>query len=113
MFWSRIFYGWWIVTACLIAALIGNALGLFGAGVYLHALTQANGWPISLVSGAATLFHVVSAVLLNPVGSGINRFGPRPVMALGGIAMASGVAGIGQVTSPWQAYLAFFAMGAG
>jgi hypothetical protein len=25
----RIFYGWWIVTACLLSALVGNALGLF------------------------------------------------------------------------------------
>jgi len=109
----RVYYGWWMVSACMTAALIGNALGLFGAGVYLQALTRANGWPIGLVSGAATLFYVVSAVLLIPIGSSITRFGPRPVVALGGVAMACGVAGIGQVTAPWQAYLAFLAMGIG
>jgi hypothetical protein len=27
----RVFYGWWIVAACMLAALFGNALGLFGA----------------------------------------------------------------------------------
>jgi MFS family permease len=113
MIWHRVFYGWWIVIACLATALIGNALGLFGAGVYLSALTRAHGWPIGLVSGAATLFYVVSAVLLIPVGGAINRFGPRPVTALGGVAMACGVTGIGQVSAPWQAYLAFFAMGIG
>jgi MFS family permease len=110
---ARIFYGWWIVVACLVSSLIGNALGLFGAGVYLRALSQTNGWPIGLVSGAATLFYVVSAVLLIPVGSGINHFGPRLVIGFGGLAMAGGVAGIGQVTAPRQAYLAFFAMGIG
>src|SRR6185437_6662664 len=88
-----IFYGWWIVAACLASALVGNALGLFGAGVYLRALSQAHGWPIGIVSGAATLFYVVSAVLLLPIGGAITRFGPRPVVALGGIAMAGGVAG--------------------
>src|ERR1019366_1597216 len=113
MFQHRIFYGWWIVAACLVSALIGNALGLFGAGVYLRALSQTNGWPIGLISGAATLFYVVSAVLLIPGGGAINRFGPRPVIGFGGVAMAGGVAGIGQVTAPWQAYLAFFAMGIG
>src|ERR1019366_5542606 len=113
MFQHRIFYGWWIVAACLVSALIGNALGLFGAGVYLRALSQTNGWPIGLISGAATLFYVVSAVLLIPVGGAINRFGPRPVIGFGGVAMAGGVAGIGQVTAPWQANLAFFAMGIG
>ena len=109
----RIFYGWWIVVACLVSSLIGNARGLFDAGVYLRALSQTNGWPIGLVSGAATLFYVISAVLLIPVGGAINRFGPRPVIGFGGVAMAGGVAGIGQVTAPWQAYLAFFAMGIG
>jgi MFS family permease len=109
----RIFYGWWMVAACLLANLVGNALGLFGASVYLHALVAANGWPVALVSGAVTLFYVVSAVLLIPVGNGISRFGPRPVIALGGIAMASGVAGVGMAALPWQAYLAFLFMGVG
>jgi MFS family permease len=109
----RLFYGWWNVAACLVAGLVGNALGLFGAGVYLHALTRENGWKLRLVSGAATLFYMVSAMLLIPVGSAIHRFGPRPVMAIGGLSMASGVAGVGQVSAPWQAYVAFLAMGMG
>ncbi len=108
-----IFYGWWMVAACLLAALVGNALGLFGAGVYLHAVVMANGWPIALISGAVTLFYVVSAVLLIPIGSGIRRFGPRLTIGLGGIALALGVAGIGQATSPWQVYVAFLFMGIG
>jgi MFS family permease len=91
--------------------LVGNAFGLFGAGVYLHEVTAANGWRTSLVSGAVTLFYIVSALLLIPVGIGINRFGPRPVVAFGGIAMAGGVAGVGQAATPWQVYLAFLSMG--
>lgn len=110
---TRFFYGWSIVTACMLAALVGNALGLFGAGVYLHEVIAANGWQTGLVSGAVTVFYTISALLLIPVGSGINRFGPRPVIALGGVAMASGVAGIGQAAVPWQVYLAFLFMGVG
>ena len=108
-----VFYGWWMVAACLLAALVGNALGLFGAGVYLHAVVAANGWPIALISGAVTLFYIVSAILLIPVGGGIRRFGPRPAIGFGGLALALGVAGIGQATAPWQAYLAFLFMGIG
>lgn len=110
---TRIFYGWWMVIACMIAALLGNALGLFGVGVYLHTVVAANGWTVSLVSGAATLFYVVSAVLLIPVGSGISRFGPRPVIALGSLSMAAGVAGIGHAGALWEVYLAFLFMGIG
>jgi MFS family permease len=110
---TRIFYGWWVVSACLVAALIGNALGLFGAGVYLHAVVEMKGWSTGLVSGAVTLFYVVSALLLIPVGSAIHRFGPRPVIALGGAAMAGGVVGIGRVSELWQVYVAFLVMGVG
>jgi MFS family permease len=108
-----VFYGWWIVAACMLSALVGNALGLFGAGVYLHEVVTANGWTTGLVSGAVTLFYVVSALLLMPVGIGIRRYGPRPVIALGAIALAGGVIGIGHATVPWQAYLAFLLMGIG
>lgn len=109
----RVFHGWWIVAACLIAALIGNALGLFGAGVYLHTLIETKGWPIGQVSGAVTSFYVVSALLLIPVGSAINRFGPGPVVGLGAVAMAGGVAGIGQADELWQVYSVFLVMGLG
>jgi MFS family permease len=109
----HVFYGWWIVAACMIAALVGNALGLFGAGVYLHEVVTANGWTTGLVSGAITLFYVVSALLLIPVGSGIRLFGPRPVIALAGVSLASGVMAIGQATVPWEVYLAFLFMGIG
>jgi MFS family permease len=60
-----------------------------------------------------TLFYVVSALLLIPVGTGIKRYGPRPVIALGGVALAGGVIAIGRATMPWEAYLAFLFMGIG
>jgi MFS family permease len=107
----RIFYGWWIVVACLLAALFGNALGLFGAGVYLYAAVEAKQLSIATVSGAATLFYFTSAVLLIPVGSWIARDGPRRVMAGGGLALFCGVVGIGRADQIWQAYAAFLALG--
>ncbi|MGQ0683347.1 MFS transporter [Bradyrhizobium sp.] len=107
----RIFYGWWIVVACLVAALFGNALGLFGAGVYLHAVTEAHQWSIAAISGAATLFYFVSAILLIPVGSWIASNGPNRVMAGGGLALFCGVVGIGRADQIWQAYAAFLSLG--
>ena len=94
----QVFYGWWIVVACLMAALVGNALGLFGAGVYLHEVVAANGWTTGLVSGAVTMFYILSALLLIPVGSAIKRFGPRPVIAIAAVALAGGVIEIGRAT---------------
>jgi hypothetical protein len=58
------FYGWRIVAACMLVNFFGNALGLFGVGVYLKALSDARGWPVGQLSGGITLFLVVSAVLM-------------------------------------------------
>lgn len=110
---SRMFYGWRIVAVCLVASVFANGLGLFGAGVYLHALVEQKGWPTGLVSGAITLFYVVSALLLIPVGGILGRFGPRPIFALGIGALAGGVAAMGHVAVPWQTYAAFLVMGIG
>lgn len=110
---TRVFYGWWMVGACLVSTMAGNALGFYGAGVYLHAVTQTKGWSTGLVSGAVTLFYVVSALLLFLVGAAINRFGPRPAITLGALALSVGVAGIGQAEEPWQVYVAFSVMGIG
>jgi MFS family permease len=110
---SRLYYGWRIVAVCLIGAAFANALGLFGASVYLQALTASKGWSTGVVSGAITLFYVTSALLLVPVGDIISRAGPRPVFAAGATALAAGVAAIGHVAQSWQTYLVFMVMGVG
>ncbi len=107
------YHGWAIVRACLLSSMMGNALGLFGAGVYLHTATALRGWGISALSGAVTLFLLLSALLLLPVGITIGRHGPRPVFALGGAATALGVVGIGHATTVAQAYGAFAVLGIG
>ena len=107
------FYGWRIVAACMIVNMFGNALGLFGVGVYLKALSETGGWPIGQLSGGITLFLVVSAALMLPVGKAISRYGPKPIVFLGAIAMAAGVLGIGCSQTVAQAWLAFAVMGIG
>ncbi len=110
---SRLFYGWRVVAVCLVAAVFANALGLFGAGVYLHVLVDSKGWSTGAVSSSIALFYVSSALLLLPVGGIIGRAGPQPVFAVGAAALASGVAAVGQVTQPWQTYVVFVVMGIG
>lgn len=108
-----IFYGWYMVAACLVVAVVAWSLGLFGASVFLHAVTAAKGWSIGLVSSAITLFYMVGAGASMSVGTATARFGPRPVMALGALALAAGVASLGQAGAPWHVYAAFALMGLG
>lgn len=110
---SAPFYGWRVVSACFIIAAVTWALGLFGASVYLQAVTGAHGWPVSEVSAAITLFFLVSASIQRLVGRSIDRFGPRPVLLTGAVNLSLGVALVGQVTAPWQLYPCFALIGIG
>jgi MFS family permease len=108
-----VFHGWRVVAACFVVATVAWALGTFGASVYLQAVTRVHGWAIADVAFAVTLFYLVSALVQRAVGRGIDRWGPRPVLLLGTVSMALGVAGIGQVSARWQLYPCFVLIGLG
>ena len=110
---TRLFYGWRVVAACFVIASVTWALGLFGASVYLQAVTRAHGWAVAEVSSAITLLFLVSASVQRIVGQSIDRWGPRPVLSLGTVSLCTGVALIGQVQAPWQLYPCFALVGIG
>jgi MFS family permease len=107
------FYGWRMVAACFLVASTSWSLGLFGASVYLHVVSETRGWPISLISTAVTGFYLLSALSSPFVGTAVNRLGPRAVVIFGACSMAAGVASIGQVYLPWQVYFSFLLIGLG
>jgi MFS family permease len=110
---ARIFYGWWIVAACLLIAVLSWGLGIFGVGVSLYAITQTRGLSIGAVSTAFTVSAILSAIASFFVGPAIDRYGARVVMAIGAIVMATGLALIGQVQTLWHVYGAFILSGLG
>lgn len=110
---GRIFHGWKVVAACFCIAVVSWSLGLYGASVFLEAVTAAHGWPIAGVSTAITVYYLVSAVLQRSVGRSFDRFGARPVMTVGALSMGAGTALIGQASAPWQLYPCFVLVGVG
>jgi MFS family permease len=108
-----LFHGWRVVAVCFVVAAFAWGLGLFGSSVYLQAVTVAHGWAVAEVASAITLFFLVSAAVQRVVGRSIDRWGPRPVLSLGTVSIATGVALIGQVSAPWQLYPCFALVGIG
>lgn len=107
------FHGWRIVAACMAFVTVSWSLGVFGMGVYVHALTEGRGFSISTVSTAVTTAYIVSALLMVGVGRLIARRGPRFVVAVGVLAMTAGVAAMPYCQQPWQVYAAFLTLGVG
>lgn len=108
-----LFYGWRVVGACFFIAIVAWTLGLFGASVYLQAISSARGWAIGDISAAITLMFLVSASVQRIVGGAIDRFGPRPVLLLGTVLKCLGAALVGQVSEIWQLYVCFVLIGLG
>ena len=110
---SGLFHGWRVVATCFVISAVACSLCLFGASVYLQALTSLHHWPIAEVSSAITVYYLVSASSQRLVGRGIDQWGPRPVLTIGTLAMALGVALTGRVSQPWQLYPCFALIGIG
>jgi predicted MFS family arabinose efflux permease len=98
--------GWRIVVVCFLLATFGWGLGFYGQSVYVAELHRLHGWPTSLISSGTTFFYLSGAALVAFVSEAIKAFGPRNCMVAGVCTMAVAAISIGQVTEPWQLYLA-------
>src|SRR5215471_17870499 len=107
------FYGWNIVGATFIMALFSFGLGFYGLSVYVATLQRLHGWSASAVSVPVTVYYVAGALLTVVMADLYARFGPRSVVATGGVAMAAGLLLLGRVATPWQLYPAFLVMSVG
>src|SRR5438128_11205970 len=98
--------GWRIVVVCFLLATFGWGLGFYGQSVYVAELQRLHGWPASLISSGTTFFYLFGAALVAFVSEAIKAFGPRNCLIAGTFAMAAASISIGQVSEPWQLYLA-------
>ena len=105
-----VYRGWSVVTACGILASFSWGLGFYGLGVYLHALSHLHGWSTGLISVAVTVYYTVSAGGIVLVGSFIDRHGPRGVLTYGVVSMATAVAALGLITTPWQLFAVYLVL---
>jgi MFS family permease len=106
-------YGWRVVAASFVLAVFGWGLGFYGPPIYLHAVEEARGWPLALVSTAVTVHFLVGAVFTANLPQLYGRFGVPAITKAGAVSLAGGVAGWALAEAPWQLLVATFFSGAG
>jgi MFS family permease len=99
---AKRFFGWQVVGAAFVLAVLTWGINFYGPSVYLHALHAREGWPLSLISAAITLHFLASAALVAWLPALLARFGPVAVTRAGMAAAALGVAGWGNAAAPWH-----------
>jgi hypothetical protein len=107
------FYGWRVVAAAFVLAVFGWGLGFYGPPIYLHAVQEARGWSLALVSAAVTLHFLVGAIVVANLPRLYTRFGVPGITKAGAVSLAAGVAGWAAAQEPWQLLAATLLSGAG
>ena len=100
------YQGWRIVAVCFLLATFSWAFGFYGQSVYVAEFQRLRGWPASLISSGTTFFYLFGAALVAFVAEAIRALGVRTCLIAGIFVMSMAVVAMGQVTEPWQLYLA-------
>ena len=86
----RFFYGWIIIAVTFVTMGIGvNARTSFS--LLFPPIVDEFGWDRGVTAGAFSFGFLVSAVFSPLMGRMMDRLGPRSVMELGVVLMASGL----------------------
>jgi len=107
------FFGWTVVQATFVLAVLGWGIGFYGPPVFLHAVIQRTGWPLAWVSAAVTLHFLAGTVVVANLPALYRRFGLPTVTMAGAILLALGVMGWATAGAYWQLLAAAMLSGMG
>ncbi len=102
-----VFYGWWIVGASfLIALYLAGTIG-YGFTAVFEPIASEFGWSYAQVSFASSLRGMEAGLMAPVIGILVDRYGPRRLIFVGSLLLASGTFLLSQTTSLFTYYGAF------
>ena len=107
------FPGWWVVTGCFIVLATTSGLGFYGLAVYLNAFSNEQGWSLSSISFATTVFFIVGGSTGIWVARVIATVDVRWIIMTGGLLGGCALAVLGQVETQLQLFLVYGVFGVG
>lgn len=110
---SRGYYGWFVVGGLFVILTITSGLAFYNMSVYMSALVEAKGFPVSRVSAAIAAFFVASGLGGVVAGRLLTAFDPRLTLVLGGVLGAGSLYLVGRVDALWQLFVVYLFFGVG
>jgi len=107
---GRIFYGWWVVFAGVLAGTITGWTNYFGFQSFILPLTKEFGWSRRQITGAISLAQLEGAALGPIDGWVIDRFGPRKLMFVGVTILGIGFLALSRIDSLFGLYIVFLGL---
>ncbi len=110
---SKIYYGWYIVAACLVLTILDGML-LYSFGIFQPYINDDFGLSRAVGSSIFSLRSFVLAFSLTISGRLVDKYDPRAVIFIGGVIAALGIFLTGLATKTWELYLYYgFLVGLG
>jgi len=104
---KKIFYGWWVVVACLFIWLLRSGFVNLGFTGFFEPIVNEFGWSYTQISFAASLRGMEAGILAPLFGLVVDRWGPRRLMFGGIFVIGIGLILLGYTTSLGMYYGAF------
>jgi len=103
----RIFYGWYMVAASVLANTIFSAAYFQGFGVLILPIERAFGWDRWVISAAMSLRQLESGIVSPAVGFLLDRFSARRLIFWSAVISGFGFIGLGFTASIATFFLCF------
>jgi sugar phosphate permease len=81
----NIYYGWYIIAACLLSSLYVAGIVVFGFSAFFDPFIQAFGWSYAQVSLAVSLRGAETGLVAPALGFMVDRWGSRWILFVGAI----------------------------
>ncbi len=110
---KRYFYGWNIAVAAAVMGMVTAGVGYYGLAVFLKPLQEEHGWSNAAVSGATSMYFVMSGVWTALIGPQIDKYGPKRFQLIGFTLIGITAASVGYVDALWQLYAVYITLALG
>lgn len=97
----RLFHGWIVVAGAFLILFMAYGTQ-YAFGVFFAALIDAFGWSRASLSGVFSLYAFTYAAFALVSGRLTDRWGPRVVIAIGGVLLGLGLIAMSRVSALWQ-----------
>jgi MFS family permease len=101
---SGIFYGWWVIIACALIAVLAST-GRYSFTMFLPVLLDDLGWTRAMLGFGLTLHMWVYSIMAIIAGILVDRYGARVIMAVGGMCILLGLVLTSTMAALWEFYL--------
>ncbi|MFC1870984.1 MFS transporter [Chloroflexota bacterium] len=99
MFKRKVFYGWYIVGACLLISFYTSGIVNFGFTAAFEPIADEFGWSYAQISLAASIRGFEGGLLAPIMGIMVDRWGPRRLLFCGSILIFAGFVLMSRVSS--------------